>query len=243
MAFDALLFSEAQMIDLINVSNTKPNTKIYGEITFRSINIGMGFKTAAEYIAFMNDYSTKADKASLSQLKKCHHRLMFMSSVMEPTKLSSPFFVPTSQRKEIRKVAHIIGPSTNEISVEKDGRMSTASFQFFEVTEELISSIIDEFISSAMMVIRRKLVPLDLSHNVKFGVVAENMSEKTFLASLKVSLSLCFAQDCNHVGTKTCAVCHQAKYCSVLCQKKDWKVKHRKLCKHKQGDLIIVETL
>lgn len=240
----ARLFTEAQATDIRSMAVSNPSAKMYGEVTYRGVNIGMGFKTVREYVAMMNTKAAIADTITVGELNRCHNRMVFMSALMRTTtKLSSPFFVPLTQRKEIRKVAHIIGPKTNAVYVADDGTVLTATPTVFEVTDELIESIIDEFITGVITLIRRERVQLDLSHNIKFGMVSPNMSEKQFLSRLKESMSTCYAPDCFNHGTKTCSVCFGAKYCSTDCQKKHWKLRHKDMCKPKNADSVRILDL
>ena len=46
----------------------------------------------------------------------------------------------------------------------------------------------------------------------------------------------CDFGDCKNDGTKRCSICKSVHYCSVECQKKDWK-EHRTLCNDATGML------
>jgi hypothetical protein len=44
-----------------------------------------------------------------------------------------------------------------------------------------------------------------------------------------MKMPVCALRSCNRLGTLNCSACRREFYCSVECQKKDWKV-HKQMC-------------
>lgn len=198
-------FVQEQARQLLDAS---PTTKFYGEVTFCGVTVCMGFKTAREYLALLDMIYKEAEETDSGAI---HMRMKFLSDVMKPTKLGSPFFIPKTQKKVVRKIAHHFVAAGDTVD------------------DALIESIIDEFIKGALTLIHKQVVPLDLGNNLKFGIVQDHVTEDEFFSAFKQSVNMCFGEDCQEQATKTCAGCGFAKYCSRACQIKAWKFGNHKL--------------
>lgn len=62
------------------------------------------------------------------------------------------------------------------------------------------------------------------------------MNEDAYL--LRRKTSVCDRPGCNELGLKHCSSCRDASYCSVQCQKDDWKT-HKKKCSKRMPDKLL----
>jgi hypothetical protein len=207
------------------LKNSPGDMLCFGCIFFKGVALNLGRRPVSEFIDLWEQELTPYAENHQLELGEMKDTMTFLSSVLSSTGLNVGGGYLRNNRKEIRKVIHLIVHTECSIT-DGDEIQLIGDFNKSLNVEEEIDKVIDKFIKYAFTVVDfYGDVPVDDLNGIFFNPFPDDLRTLK-----KVFKSQCNIKLCEKPASLRCSQCKLVRYCSKDCQLKDWKA-HRPMCK------------